>query len=88
MTGLVHFERRNLMEPLPDRKFHFIFCRNVMIYFNRATQQSIVDRLVPCLEPGGYLFVGHSESLNGVQHNLRYIKPSVYRNTERHERKR
>ncbi|MBZ5600848.1 MAG: protein-glutamate O-methyltransferase CheR [Acidobacteriia bacterium] len=80
VAGLIKFERRNLMEPLPSRKFHFIFCRNVMIYFNRATQQSIVERFTPCLEPGGYLFVGHSESLNGIQHTLRYIKPSVYKN--------
>ncbi len=51
-----------------------------MIYFERATQQQIVQRLTPCLEPGGYLFVGHSESLNGVRHALRYIRPSIYRN--------
>jgi chemotaxis protein methyltransferase CheR len=80
IAGLIRFEHRNLMEPLPSRKFQFIFCRNVMIYFERATQQQIVQRLTPCLEPGGYLFVGHSESLNGVRHALRYIRPSIYRN--------
>ena len=80
VTGLVQFERLNLIEPFPSRRFHFIFCRNVMIYFSRETQQAIVSRFAACLESGGYLFVGHSESLNGIGHSLRYVQPSVYRN--------
>jgi chemotaxis protein methyltransferase CheR len=50
-----------------------------MIYFNKATQVDLVARLAAKLEPGGYLFVGHSESLSGISHSLRYIRPAVYR---------
>lgn len=76
----IEFERLNLIERFDGRRlFHFIFCRNVMMYFDKPTQQSIVQRLSACLEPGGYLFVGHSESLNGVEHGLRYVQPATYR---------
>ncbi|HML18495.1 MAG TPA: protein-glutamate O-methyltransferase CheR [Bryobacteraceae bacterium] len=75
----VEFDRLNLIEPLPRRTFQFIFCRNVMIYFDKPTQQDIVSRLTECIEPGGYLFVGHSETLNGFDHSLRYVHPAVYR---------
>ncbi len=74
------FQRINLIEPLPiNNVFPVIFCRNVMIYFNRVTQAELVNRLAAKLEPGGYLFVGHSESLSGIDHNLRYVRPAVYR---------
>jgi chemotaxis protein methyltransferase CheR len=77
----IDFERCNLIEPFQDRGlFHVIFCRNVMMYFDKATQQNIVQRLSGCLERGGYLFVGHSESLTGVEHALQYVRPAVYRN--------
>ena len=63
VARLVEFERLNLIEPFRHgRLFHVIFCRNVMMYFDKTTQQDIVQRLSACLEPGGYLFVGHSES--------------------------
>jgi chemotaxis protein methyltransferase CheR len=74
------FQRINLIEPLPPiGPFPIIFCRNVMIYFNKATQADVVARLTSKLEPGGYLFVGHSESLSGISHALRYVRPAVYR---------
>jgi chemotaxis protein methyltransferase CheR len=77
---MVQFRRVNLIEPLPDvGRFAVIFCRNVMIYFSRATQEELVNRLATCLEPGGYLFVGHSESLTGIQHGLQQIQPAIYR---------
>jgi chemotaxis protein methyltransferase CheR len=77
----VEFERLNLIEPFPQRGlFHVIFCRNVMMYFNKATQQDIVRRLSGQLEPGGYLFVGHAESLTGIEHALDYVRPATYRN--------
>lgn len=77
----IEFERLNLIEPFPQRGlFHVIFCRNVMMYFDKATQQDIVQRLSACLEQGGYLFVGHSESLTGVEHALHYVRPATYRN--------
>lgn len=59
-----------------------IFCRNVMIYFNRATQQEVVLRLCRCLRPGGYLFIGHSESLLELDVPFSIVKPSVYRKWE------
>ena len=76
----VEFKRLNLIEPFADQRlFHVIFCRNVMMYFDKPTQQDIVQRLSRRIEPGGYLFVGHSESLTGVEHELRYVRPAVYR---------
>jgi chemotaxis protein methyltransferase CheR len=77
----IEFARLNLIEPFPQRGlFHVIFCRNVMMYFDKVTQQNIVQRLSGCLERGGYLFVGHSESLTGVEHGLHYVRPATYRN--------
>lgn len=83
LTQRVEFERLNLIEPFPGRGlFHVIFCRNVMMYFDKPTQQAIVQRLAGCLERGGYLFVGHSESLTGIEHGLQYVRPATYRNNK------
>jgi chemotaxis protein methyltransferase CheR len=80
MRSRVRFERRNLMEPLDGvPACAVIFCRNVMIYFDRSTQEALVRRLAARLEPGGCLFIGHSEGLIGMSHGLRYIAPAVYR---------
>jgi len=80
---LVEFRRLNLMEGFSELgPFPVIFCRNVMIYFDKPTQQDLVQRLAQCLEPGGYLLIGHAESLNAIQHPLRYIHPAVYRKPE------
>jgi chemotaxis protein methyltransferase CheR len=76
----VVFRRLNLIEPFPfKKKFDLIFCRNVMIYFNKQTQAGLVVRFQQALADGGYLFIGHSESLTGVEHNLKYIQPTIYR---------
>lgn len=76
----VTFARLNLMAPWPMRgPFQAILCRNVMIYFDRATQQRLVQRFQELLAPGGHLFVGHSESLTGLDHRLTYVQPAVYR---------
>jgi chemotaxis protein methyltransferase CheR len=77
----VIFRRFNLMDSnFPfKRKFHVIFCRNVMIYFDQKTKDDLVNKLYDLLEDGGYLFIGHSESLNRETTNFRYIKPAVYR---------
>ena len=56
-----------------------IFCRNVMIYFDKKTRQDIVQKLAACLEPRGYLLIGHSESLNGLNQPLEYVCPATYR---------
>jgi chemotaxis protein methyltransferase CheR len=58
--------------------FQVIFCRNVMIYFDRPTQEDLVLRLCRFLTPGGFLIVGHSESLNGLKLPLRCLQPSIY----------
>ncbi len=77
------FQRVNLVEPLawPGR-FPAIFCRNVMIYFDAPTQAHVIRQLSACLKPGGYLFVGHAESLTRASHSLEYVLPAVYRKPE------
>jgi len=82
------FRRVNLVEPYTwPRRFPIIFCRNVMIYFDVATQTEVVRQLAEWLEPGGYLFVGHAESLTRISHSLEYVRPAVYRKpAEREER--
>ena len=77
--ALVHFAQLNLMDPWPMKGlFQVIFCRNVMIYFDRPTQQELINRFWDCLERGGYLFVGHSEGLSAIKHQFRYVRPAVY----------
>ena len=77
---LVKFFRFNLMDPLPFREeLDVIFCRNVMIYFEKKTQAKLVDKFFHCLRPGGYLFIGHSESLCNHRHQFKYVKPTIYR---------
>lgn len=77
----VTFRRHNLMsERFPGRKpFDVIFCRNVMIYFDQATRQQLINRFHERLRTGGYLFTGHSETLGFRDCPLRYIRPAVYR---------
>jgi chemotaxis protein methyltransferase CheR len=78
--NLIDFRRINLMEPLGHAaQFHVIFCRNVMIYFDRPTQEDLVRRLAECLVPGGWLLIGHSEGLSGLRSGLKYIEPATYR---------
>jgi chemotaxis protein methyltransferase CheR len=73
------FTQVNLNKTLPVLgKFHVIFLRNVMIYFDAETKRQVVARLVEQLHPGGYFIVGHSESLNGLTDTLRAIKPTIY----------
>lgn len=76
----VQFHHLNLLEPpYPFAKlFHVIFCRNVMIYFDRPTQEALVSHLTEKLVPGGHLLVGHSESLSGIKHALKLVQPAVY----------
>ncbi|MEJ5300863.1 MAG: protein-glutamate O-methyltransferase [Thermodesulforhabdaceae bacterium] len=80
LKDVVVFRRLNLKEPYPFKgPFEVIFCRNVMIYFDKPTQQDIINRMASYLAPGGYFFVGHSESLAGLKHDLIYVRPAVYR---------
>lgn len=77
----VIFRVFNLMEErFPfKKKFHAIFCRNVMIYFDTKTKIELINKFYELTEPGGYLFVGHSESINKEETQYRYIMPAVYR---------
>jgi chemotaxis protein methyltransferase CheR len=76
----VEFRALNLLEiGSLGRRFDFIFCRNVMIYFDKAVQQRVVSMLERHLKPGGYLFIAHSESLNGIAHSLEPLLPAVFR---------
>jgi chemotaxis protein methyltransferase CheR len=80
LRSLVTFAPLNLMGAWPMRgPFQAIFCRNVMIYFDKATQQALVNRYYDLLAPGGHLFVGHSESLSALSHRFTYVQPAVYR---------
>lgn len=80
MWACAVFRRLNLIEPVAwPVQFPIIFCRNVMIYFDQSTQAKVITNLTAHLEPGGYLFVGHAESLSGIRHGLEYVRPAVYR---------
>lgn len=61
------------------KKFHVIFCRNVMIYFEPKTKMELINKFYDMTEPGGYLFIGHSESVNKEETKYKYIMPAVYR---------
>lgn len=76
----VSFQRFNLMGNFPwKEEFDVIFCRNVMIYFNRETQQELVGKFSRCLKPGGHLFIGHSESLTSIDHPFKQVSTTTYK---------
>ena len=77
----IEFRHLNLMHKdyHIDQKFEIIFCRNVIIYFDKPTQAEILTHLYHYLVPGGFLFLGHSESLNGIPLKLESVAPTIYR---------
>lgn len=76
----ISFQRLNFKEEFHfSELFHVIFCRNVMIYFDNPTREALVEKFFRHLAHGGYLFIGHAESLTGISYNLKYIKPSIYK---------
>ncbi len=81
LRDAIKFHHLNLLHsPYPvAQNQHIIFCRNVMIYFDQKTQQELVNKLTQQLAPGGYLIVGHSESLLAVKHRLKSVRPTIYR---------
>jgi chemotaxis protein methyltransferase CheR len=79
LRGMVTFARLNLVDRWPMKgPFDAIFCRNVMIYFDKSTQVDLLERFTNLLARGGILLVGHSESLAGVSHKLEYVEPTIY----------
>lgn len=79
IKNLITYGRLNLLKRWPmSGPFHIIMCRNVMIYFDKETQRRLVERFYDFLEPGGYLFIGHSESVTNKEIGLRTILPAAY----------
>ncbi|MEV4607580.1 protein-glutamate O-methyltransferase CheR [Neorhizobium sp. LMR1-1-1.1] len=77
----VGFARMNLMDakyPIGD-PMHIIFCRNVLIYFDKQTQQQVLTRLCNSLVPGGYLFIGHSETVSGFDLPIRQVANTIFK---------
>lgn len=80
IRGHVQFSRLNLIEgPYDfDGQFEVIFCRNILIYFDRPTQHAVITHLCDHLRPGGYLFIGHSETLSGMELPFRQVATTVF----------
>jgi chemotaxis protein methyltransferase CheR len=80
VSKYIHFKRLNLLEKWPHKgPFDFIFCRNVVIYFDKPTQKILFDRYADMLDVGGYLFIGHSENLNGISERFESLGNTIYR---------
>ncbi len=76
----IRFQRFNLMDRFPWRdEMHIIFCRNVMIYFDRPTQEKLVNKFYDCLVQNGYLVIGHSESISSLDHRFRPVEATIFR---------
>jgi chemotaxis protein methyltransferase CheR len=83
LKALITFKQLNLFEPWPMKgPFDVIFCRNVVIYFDKDSQRALFDRMADVQEPGGWLFIGHSENLFNVTQRYRLVGRTVYRRVE------
>lgn len=79
----VLFRKFNLMDPFPfKRKMHVIFLRNVMIYFDEATKRALIQKIYDVMEPGGYFFIGQTETIDRSATPFELIRPSIYRKIE------
>lgn len=79
------FRQFNLMDPFPfRRKMHIVFLRNVMIYFDKDTKNELLQKVYDIMEPGGYLFVGQTETVDRVRVPFELIQPSIFRKREEH----
>lgn len=76
----VNFQRLNLMDKSYNvyEDFDMVFCRNVLIYFDRDTQEQVINKLCTKLKPNGYFFLGHSESITNMRVPLKQIKPTIF----------
>lgn len=83
LRNKVNYKRLNFMDNVYNINdtFDVIFCRNVLIYFSRETQQSVIQKLCQHLKKDGYLFIGHSESIMGMDVPLIQIKPTIFKRT-------
>lgn len=80
LRSKISFLQINLNDRLPAiGTFDFVFLRNVLIYFNLQTKRDVVARALSVLQPGGWLFIGHSENLNGISDAVKPTAPSIYR---------
>lgn len=79
----IRYRSINLTVPLVNipNDFDLIFCRNVLIYFNRPMQEKVINALCAKLKPGGYLFLGHSESITGIVAPVTQVAPTIYKHT-------
>lgn len=83
LKNQVIYRRFNLMDPFPfKRRFHVVFLRNVMIYFKDDVKYNLVQKVYDFMEPGGYLFIGATESLDKTKMQFQYVQPSIYRKKE------
>ncbi|MGB5541092.1 MAG: protein-glutamate O-methyltransferase CheR [Gammaproteobacteria bacterium] len=79
LRKMVTFRKHNLMDSWPMRgPFDCIFCRNVMIYFDKSTRRTLLDRFADILKPGGFLFIGHSETLYDLSNRFRPMGKTIY----------
>lgn len=80
LRSKTRFQRLNLMDASYNvpKEFDLIFCRNVLIYFDRETQEKVINKLCMHLKPGGYFFLGHSESISGIDVPLKPLKPTMF----------
>ena len=80
LRNKVKFERLNFMNKTynVNETFDVIFCRNVLIYFDRETQENVINKLCRYLKPNGWFFFGHSESITGIDVPLQHIKPTIF----------
>ncbi len=77
---LIQFNRLNLLGPWPMQStFDIVFCRNVVIYFNKETQRELFDRIANAMNDGAYLFIGHSETLHGITDRFESIGRTIYK---------
>jgi chemotaxis protein methyltransferase CheR len=83
LKSLITFKQLNLLDVWPMKgPFDVIFCRNVVIYFDKDTQRELFERMADLQEPGGWLFIGHSENLFNVTNRYKLVGRTVYRRTE------
>ena len=78
---MITFRKLNLMDKrlIPGAEMDIVFCRNVIIYFDRGTQAELFDKFYEIMAPGGYLFIGSSETLHGISDKFIPAGPTVYR---------